>query len=316
MEIQAEQDDMDQEIENIIPQQPSKGVVRVGLFVIMGLAATIYLLYLLTDPATFRGRYKVTTTVENVMGLRKGDPVQMRGVNVGRVHDFDLTSDANNVVVILEIEGQWRIPEGSRTQIGSTGLTSPKTVMIVPGDGPGDISSGTNIQGKATKGLFDDTETLGEKGGLALDQIAALLSDSNIAAVNRSFQDLQMVMGGLVEILGSQRQELKGIISSLDQAASGLADVTGPELRERVSSTVSQVDSISKILIVTSERLGRATASLETVLGRMERGEGTLGQLSVNDSLYVSLNEAVTSVSLLVEDLRTNPGRYINLSIF
>ena len=316
MEIQSEQDDMDQEIEKIFPRQPSKGIVRVGLFVIMGLAATIYLLYLLTDPATFRGRYKVTTTVENVMGLRKGDPVQMRGVNVGRVHDFDLTRDTNNVLVILEIEGQWRIPEGSRTQIGSSGLTSPKTVMIIPGDGLGDILPGTNLQGKATKGLFDDTEALGEKGGLVLGQIAALLSDSTIAAVSGSAQNLQVIMGGLTEILGSQGQELKDIISSLDQAANGLADITGPELRERISSTVSQVDSISKIIRITSVRLGRATASLEMVLGRMERGEGTLGQLSVNDSLYINLDAAVKSILILVDDLRANPGRYINLSIF
>ena len=48
----------------------------------------------------------------------------------------------------------------------------------------------------------------------------------------------------------------------------------------------------------------------------MERGEGTLGQLSVNDSLYVSLNAAAASMRLLVDDLRANPGRYINLSIF
>ena len=57
--------------------------MRIGVFVLIGLAASVYLLYLLTDPATFRGRYKVTTSVENVMGLRKGDPVQMRGVNIG-----------------------------------------------------------------------------------------------------------------------------------------------------------------------------------------------------------------------------------------
>ena len=69
--------------EEPVPEQPGQRQVRIGVFVIAGLIATVYLLFLLTDPSTFRGRYKVTTTVENVMGLRKGDPVQMRGVTVG-----------------------------------------------------------------------------------------------------------------------------------------------------------------------------------------------------------------------------------------
>ena len=69
-------------------------------------------------------------------------------------------------------------------------------------------------------------------------------------------------------------------------------------------------------LALTSARVDRAATSLETVLGRMERGEGTLGQLSTNDSLYTGLTETVESVRLLLDDLRENPGRYINLSIF
>ena len=316
MEIRNDQSPTDQEIEQAVPQQAGRRDVRVGLFVLVGLAATIYLLYLLTDPATFRGRYKITTTVENVMGLRKGDPVQMRGVNIGRVHDFGLDRDTEDVVVVLEIEGQWRIPEGSRTEIVSPGLMSPRTVMVVPGDGPGEISAGATLPGTAVKGLLDDTESLGEKGEAFLDQITALLSDSTIAAVGGSVQDLQAILNELADLMGSQSEELEDLIASLNRAADGLADVTGPELRDDISSTVSQADSLMGSLSATSARLDRAATSLEAILGRMERGEGTLGQLSVNDSLYVSLNAAVASVRLLMDDLRANPGRYINLSIF
>jgi phospholipid/cholesterol/gamma-HCH transport system substrate-binding protein len=48
----------------------------------------------------------------------------------------------------------------------------------------------------------------------------------------------------------------------------------------------------------------------------MERGEGTLGQLSVNDTLFVTLTAAMASARLLLDDVRANPGRYINVSIF
>ena len=316
MEIQNNQGPTDQEIGQAIPQQAGRRDVRVGLFVLIGLAATIYLMFLLTDPATFRGRYKITTTVEDVMGLRKGDPVQMRGVNIGRVHDFDLAQDAQNVLIVLEIEGQWRIPEGSRTELVSPGLMSPRTVMVVPGSGVGEIQPGATLPGIAVKGLLDDTETLGQKGEAFLDQVTALLSDSTIAAVGGGAQDLRAFLNELSDAMQAQGDEVEDLIASLNRAADGLADMTGPELQDDITNTVSQADSLIGSLTATSARLDRAVGSLETVLGRMERGEGTLGQLSVNDSLYVHLAAAAASVRLLVDDLRANPGRYINLSIF
>jgi len=314
--IQNDQGPTDQEIAQAVPQQAGRRDVRLGLFVILGIVATVSLLYMLTDPATFRHRYKVTTTVDNVMGLRKGDPVQMRGVNIGRVHDFDLAQDAQDVLVILEVEGQWQIPVGSVTQLVSPGLMSPKTVMVVPGPGPGMVRSGATLPGTALKGLLDDTDSLGEKGELFLDQMTALLSDSMIGSVGGSAQDLQVLLGEMADVMGSQSDEIKDLIGSLNRAASGLADATGPEVRADIASTVAQADSLMGSLGATSVRFNRAASSLETVLARMERGEGTLGQLSVNDSLYVNLSSAVESVRLLMDDLRANPGRYINLSIF
>ena len=316
MAIQNDQSPTDQEIEQAVPQQAGRRDVRLGLFVILGIVATVSLLYMLTDPATFRRRYKVTTTVDNVMGLRKGDPVQMRGVNIGRVHDFDLAQDAQDVLVVLEVEGQWQIPVGSVTQLVSPGLMSPKTVMVVPGPGPGMVGSGASLPGTALKGLLDDTDSLGEKGELFLDQITALLSNSMIASVGGSAQDLQVLLGDMADVMGSQSDEIKDLIGSLNRAADGLADATGPEVRADIASTVAQADSLMGSLGATSVRFDRAASSLETVLARMERGEGTLGQLSVNDSLYVNMSAAVESVRFLMDDLRANPGRYVNLSIF
>ena len=64
----------------------------VGLFVIIGTLTTVYLLLTLTDAAMFRGRYIVSSTVKDASGVRKGDPVQMRGVGIGRVQKFVIFS--------------------------------------------------------------------------------------------------------------------------------------------------------------------------------------------------------------------------------
>lgn len=318
MATQDKQGPTDEQIRQAVPQQAGRRDVRVGVFVLIGIAAFTFLLYLLTDPATFRGRYKISTAVENVMGLRKGDPVQMRGVNIGRVHDFGLERDSDEVVIVLEIEGKWRIPLGSTTQLVSPGLMDPRTVEVLPGPGPGEIGAGARLPGTVVKGLLDDTESLGQMGQDILDRVQSLLSDSTVDALGGSAQNLRTLLAELADITGSQSEELKELVGSLNRAAAGLAEVTdaGPELRADITSAVAKADSLMASLNSTATRFDRAASSLETILGRMERGEGTLGRLSVSDTLFVSLTSTLESVRLLMEDLRANPGRYINVSIF
>ena len=305
-----------EQLEDVVPQQAGKRQVRIGVFVIVGLIATVYLLYLLTDPATFRNRYKVTTTVDNVMGLRKGDPVQMRGVNIGQVNDFEMGRTGEDVVIILEVEGQWLIPEGSSARLVSPGIMAPRTVEVLPGPGPGTIGSGGALPGTVVKGLLDDTESLGEKGQIALDRIADLLSPENLDAIGGSAEGLKTLLGELSDLVESESESLTELIQSFNRAADGIAEVTGPELREDLTNAAAKADSLMGRLAATSGSIEGAVASLETILARIEGGEGTLGQLSVNDSLFTGLTAAVESARLLMDDLRENPGRYINVSIF
>jgi phospholipid/cholesterol/gamma-HCH transport system substrate-binding protein len=67
----------------------------------------------------------------------------------------------------------------------------------------------------------------------------------------------------------------------------------------------------------------RASHSMDIVLGRLERGEGTLGRLSKDDTLYRNVNQALVNldqtsaaVRVLALDLRANPKRYVHLSLF
>ena len=310
----------DADIEDAVPSQAGKRQVRIGMFVIAGLIATIYLLYLLTDPGTFRNRYVVTTTVDDALGLRTGDPVQMRGVNIGRVQRFEFGSDGEeSVVVFLEIVGQWIIPGGSTTQIVTPTLMAPKTVEVLQGPGPGTIGDGDNMPGIAVKGLLDDTETLGEKGQIALDRIAELLSPKNLEAFGGSAEGLNTLVGEVSDILESEGENIGELIESLKQAADGLAEMTadGPELREDLTSTIASADSLMTRLNTTAENIDGTFETLRTILARIEDGEGTLGRLWASDSLYTNLTATAESARLLMDDIRENPERYMpGLSIF
>jgi phospholipid/cholesterol/gamma-HCH transport system substrate-binding protein len=62
--------------------------------------------------------------------------------------------------------------------------------------------------------------------------------------------------------------------------------------------------------------LGRVSASLEVTLARLERGEGTLGRLSVDETLYENISDAAASLDSLLTDVRTRPERYFRVRLF
>ena len=78
----------DAELLAAVPRKATGRQARLGLFVIVGLLSFVTVLYWMTDPATFRGRYMLVTTMEDAGGVRGGDPVSMKGIIICRVHDF------------------------------------------------------------------------------------------------------------------------------------------------------------------------------------------------------------------------------------
>jgi phospholipid/cholesterol/gamma-HCH transport system substrate-binding protein len=302
----------DEELRNAIPRIKGRLEFRVGVFVLVGLVSALFALFLLTDPSTFRGRYRISTVVEDAGGIRRGDPVQMRGVNVGRVMSFSM--DPNGVLITLEIEGEWDIPVDSRSQLVSGGILGGRTVEIVEGRSPEPISGGGQIPGENVAGLLDFPADLGQDAQAVLGQIKDLLAEPTLAAIQGSATQLQALLTQLSQLAEDQGSEIAQLTASLNRSALGLEDAAGSG--EDLARAVARADSALLTVNRTSEVVLRASEALATILQRMEAGEGTLGQLSTNSTLYESLTEALESVRLLTDDIRENPGRYVKIEIF
>lgn len=304
----------DDELLNAAPKATGGREARVGIFVIAGIVSAILVLFMLTDPATFRGRYKVVTVLENAGGIRRGDPIQMRGVNIGRISKFELLG-GGDVAITMEIEGEWPIPVGSRTILGATGLFGGRTMEVIQGGGPGFVETWDTLPGADEGG--DVMGVMEEVGGQAGDLIARILEvmdDSTVTSVKGSASELETLLTQLSSVLAEQRGTLKNLTESLARSAEGLeeASAAGPD----IARAAARADTAMASLAATGENLDAALVSLRSVLARMDAGEGTLGRLSTDDSLYVNMNAAMESIRALAEDLQANPSKYINISIF
>jgi phospholipid/cholesterol/gamma-HCH transport system substrate-binding protein len=305
----------EEEIRQAVPSTAGGKDARVGLFVIAGLLAFVTVLFWLTDPGTFRGRYVLVTTVSNAGGIRGGDPIQMYGVNLGRVRSFEMVG-AGRIDITMEIEGEWSIPRGSRTVFGAAGIFGGRTLVIEPGTSPEMHQPGDTIPGEGPGGggLLGSVDALGETAGTVLGRIQALLDEETVGSVQGSARELEGLLTELSSIAGEQRNTLGQLTESLTRSAGGLeqAAAAGPD----VARMIARADSAMAVLESTSGNLDAAATSLRSVLARIDGGEGTLGRLSTDDALYVSLSAAAESLNALLLDLQANPKKYINISIF
>lgn len=294
-----------------LPARSANREVKVGLFVIVGIAAFLVALFSLTDVGTFRGRYYAYTIIENAGGMRNGDAVQMRGVNIGRVTEFRMVPDG--VAVRLEIYNRYQVPEDSRVAVRSAGILGGMIVDVIPGESPRRIENDQVIPGSVEADIMTSASGLSTQAETVLARTTALLSEETIGSVGASASELQTLLTDLSALAAQQRVELAELSGSLRRSAQGVERATsGPELERAVAN----IDALTARLEETSGTLSAASTSLETVLGRLERGEGTLGKLTTDDALYVNLTAAAESLQALVADIRADPKRYLSISVF
>ena len=298
--------------------------VQVGIFVLAGILSVLFALFLLTDPGTFRGRHYVSTLVESAGGIRKGDPVQLRGVNIGRIRSFEIQD--NGVRVKMELEGEYPVPTDSKVYLSSNGLLGGVVATILPGrseqllqDG-GILTSTTSAAAGGGTDIMATASAVGTRADSVLGRAQALLSQQTIGAVQTSATELQGLLTELSALATEQRSELQGLSSSLRRSAAG---VEGAATRPELQRAIARTDSITIQLDAATRSLGAAGQSLANVVGRIDRGEGTLGKLSKDEALYDNMNAAVQNMNTtvtrygsLAEDIQANPKKYINLRVF
>ncbi len=292
--------------------------VWVSLFVTAGLLGILIVLTTMTDAALFRGRYIVSTIVPDAAGIRNGDPIQMRGVNIGRINGFRISKD--EVEVRLEIEGVYPVPKDSVVELKASGLLGGLVADVIPGESPEMAEWGDVLEGRSGIGLFDKMDSLAGEADDVAERVKTLLSEEMVGDLQGSASEARALLKNLSGTVSEQRGELKALTASLKRSAEGLEKVTtGDELEETVKQMQELTDRADEVLA----GLDTSSKSLESILGRIDRGEGSLGKLTTDDQLYdnvasaaANLDKTATELQALLEDIRLKPKKYIKLSLF
>lgn len=302
----------------LIPPRRGGRQIIVGAFVLVGIIAILIALFTLTDPALFRGRYIVSTVVQDAGGVRRGDPVQMRGVNIGRITKFTMVP--NGVRIRLELEGGYSVPSDSHVVLKSSGLLGGMVAEIVPGTSSEPVAGGGSLPGATEAGGLGNVGALTNKADTLLLRAQELLSPVNVSNLGATTEEvragtaqLRQLLTATRDLIAEERSSLTATLNNMRVVSAGLAEA---KPGAQITQLSARMDSLTAALGASADRLSAASGSLQVVLGRMERGEGTLGKLSKDDALYDNLTAASANLNLLVEDIRQNPKKYINVKVF
>lgn len=282
-------------------------VVRVGItLTLAGVLLVVGILWL--GGFTFgESRYTFSIMFTEVAGLVAGDKVTVAGLDAGEILSLQL-APFGKVVAEVEVDNYIKIPVDSRISVASYGLIGAKVISIRPGGSDVYIEPDTVVQGMYEKGLGDVVHEMGE----ALTGIRAVLRSADEILTDQEGKDL--VKEALVNANAASFDLMKATADLRLMTAELRAFVS--EKREPAGEAVDAMeDAVVGFAEVTHE-LKTISASLDSIVQRVEAGEGTLGKLINEDQAHDEFLAAVKEVRNLVAEIRANPESFIKVSLF
>ena len=255
-----------------------------------------------------------TAHYEQVTGLQNAAGVFISGVKVGQVTNVKLNTEKGGVDISLEVGSEFDIPTDSRAMIFSAGLMGGKSIEIKLGEAKEYLESGDTIQTGVTLDMFD---TLANELGDIKAKVSTLLDNLNqtIEGVDSLIDDNSKNLTKTIASLNAVMADLKksNIIGNIDGFCATL-NQNGAKL----DSIITDINSVTKALNEQNagEKLTQAINEVNTLLAKVNSGNGSIGNLVSDDKLYKELAQASQNLSTLLADLKENPKRYINVTVF
>jgi len=252
-------------------------------------------------------KYPLTVIFPEVGGLARGARVTVAGVESGNVEELGLMPDGKVKVDIL-VRNDIRIPTDSRFSVASYGLIGEKAVAVRPGAAQEFYEPGSNIIGWYEKGLGDVVSEMGE----ALTEIRSVLKSADeVISDQEGRKNIKDALGNA----SVATTDLKGAAADLKVLASDLRAFVEAKT-PGASSTLDSMEEASARFAKASGDLESIAASLDTIVGRIESGQGSLGRLVNESTAHDEFIAAIAEVRALVAEIKRNPKSFVRFSIF
>lgn len=290
--------------------------IRVGLTVVLGIAILIVGIMELSNVAKTRLMRIWHVRFVQTGGLGSGDEVQVNGIRKGAVRRMALVEDGVNIDLALSREIQ--LTHDCRVSIRNHGLMGEKVIAVDLRAGGEPYSTRDTIPGEFEPGMPEVLASLGvavngiRSLAVELDSLSTSLGRGGIATTVQNFRKTSEELRLSVE---ENRTQLREALADFAATARSTRSITS-EREGQIRKTLDHFAAAAENMDRLSTRLDSLRTALQSVAGKLDRGQGTLGRLVNDERLYADLSASVKSLKILIDDVRANPQKYFRFSVF
>ena len=269
----------------------------IGLFVV----GTMWL-----KGATFKAPGRVAIVEFADVGTLKVDnEVAVSGVVMGKVSEVDFMGPGR-VLVTLSLPEQLDLRADATAKVESSIFASGSRLLLDPGHAPQPLAEGAVIPGATDAGLFAKGAVLADRADSVMIGLQAIANQKTADELTRTLQNLSAVLATINTRLPRTMTEAEKTMVAL-QALSRRLDSTIAAVP--VANAVERADTLARNLSDMSLQLRTTGARLDTLIARMNAGQGTLGKFATDTSFYVEARQTMESMQRLIDELAKNPGK-------
>ena len=257
----------------------------------------------------------------NVEGLSKSSPVTINGLKVGSITEIEFLDNSGKLLVTMNINDDFDFSNNSTAKIYGGNLIGSKSLAIEPLYEQNNLAqSGDTLPGKIDPGLLELvnnrlTPLQSRVENVVTDIDTLLNSFNNILnlktqnSIKQSFEKINNTLSSLNRTSAEVDKLISDNHDNINQSFKNINQTT--QSLKQVSDSVAQID-IKKI----TKDLEKSVANIKAVTDKIEKGQGSLGKLVQDDQLYKNLEGATKEMEELLNDIKTNPKRYVHFSVF
>ena len=295
--------------------------IKTGILVISSLALFIWG-YSYLKGRDLLNEYKIIyVEYDNVEGLASNAPVTINGLVVGKVSNITLQNTTGKLLVELQVKSVFPFSKSSIVAIYEPGLIGGKQIQIIPDFNDKNLAvNGDTLKSAVKKGLTD----------LVAEKLTPLQEKVEKMVVNAD-----LLLKNLNDVLDTKSKEnLKSSIANLNQTlaefnkASINVNAILADNKSKIDRTLANINKVSSDFTKISDSLSKANigqivknlektlANVDKLMSDVQSGKGTFGKMIKDESLYNNLDKTSKELELLLQDVRLNPTRYVNVSLF
>lgn len=288
--------------------------VKIALVAIAGVVVLFFGMNFLKGLNIFSSEDNYYVQFSDITGLSSSSPVYADGFKVGVVKDiiYDYTHTEGSKVLI-GVDKQLRIPQGSSAEIVSDMLGNVKVNLLLANNPREKVAAGGLIKGMINDGAMGKLQDMVPAVEKMLPKLDSIMTSLNAIladpAIRQSLHNVQTITDNLT----TSTAQLNTLMAGLNKNVPGMMAKANNVLdnTETLTANLAAVDVAS-----TMRQVDQTIANVQQLTAKLNSKEGSLGLLMNDTQLYDNLNSTMRNADSLVIDLRQHPKRYVHFSVF